>query len=215
VGTYLGTALVQVVRDGQVSNTISVNMAAYAPGIVVVTDTSYNLVDATHPAKAGQTLVFWALGLGATNPAVGDGAAAPGNPPANVMAPVTVEFGLEFFIYAATPSFAGLSPGGVGLYQVIVTLPASTHGARPGRCHHYYARHLDRRRGDSDVRLHHHGGRGESRRCRGLHSRYLIGGCPKDSERDRPGWHLSDPHLYPAAGSGSTTVAVSSAPAQI
>ena len=123
--TYLGTALVQVIRDGQIGNTVSVNMAQYAPGIVVVTDSSYNLVDATHPAHAGETLVFWALGLGATNPAVADGVAAP-SPPAIVTAPVSVQFGLEFFLNTTTPGFVGLSPGSVGLYQVSATLPAST-----------------------------------------------------------------------------------------
>jgi uncharacterized protein (TIGR03437 family) len=125
--TYLGTALVQVIRDGQIGNTVSVNMAQYAPGIVVVTDTSYNLVDATHPAHAGETLVFWALGLGATNPAVADGVAAP-SPPALVTAPVSVQFGLEFFVNTTTPGFVGLSPGSVGLYQVTATLPSATPG---------------------------------------------------------------------------------------
>jgi uncharacterized protein (TIGR03437 family) len=124
--TYLGTALVQLIRDGQAGNTVSVNMAPYAPGIVVVTDTSYNVVDATHPAKAGSTLVFWALGLGATSPTVADGAAAPSSPLAQVVAPVSVVFGLEFFENITTPSFVGLSPGSVGLYQVVATLPAST-----------------------------------------------------------------------------------------
>jgi uncharacterized protein (TIGR03437 family) len=124
-GTYLGLATVQVVRDGQPGNTISVNVAQYAPGIVVVTDTSYNPIDAAHPAKAGQTLVFWALGLGPTSPTVADGAAAPGTPLAQVIAPVTVNFGLPFFTFAATPGFSGLSPGSAGLYQVIATVPAS------------------------------------------------------------------------------------------
>ena len=48
-----------------------------------------------------------------------------------VTAPVTVHFGLEFFYNTTTPSFAGLSPGSVGLYQVIATLPALRR--RPGR----------------------------------------------------------------------------------
>lgn len=124
--TSLGTALLQVIRDGQAGNTVSMNMAPYAPGIVVITDTSYNLIDATHPAHAGETLVFWALGLGATNPAVADGTAAPASPTAQVTVPVSVQFGLEFFGNTTTPSFVGLSPGSVGLYQVIATLPAST-----------------------------------------------------------------------------------------
>jgi uncharacterized protein (TIGR03437 family) len=124
-GTYLGTATVQVVRDGQISNTISVKIAPFAPGIVVVTDTSYNLIDATHPATSGDTLVFWALGLGATSPRVADGDAAPSGGLARVTTPVAVGFLVTFSEYRATPSFAGLSPGNVGLYQVMVTVPAS------------------------------------------------------------------------------------------
>jgi len=124
--TSLGTALVQVIRDGQSGNTVSVNMAQYAPGIVVVTDAAYNLVDASHPAHAGEILIFWTLGLGATNPAVADGTAAPATPLARVTAAVSVQFGLEFFQYSALPSFVGLSPGSVGLYQVTATLPATT-----------------------------------------------------------------------------------------
>jgi uncharacterized protein (TIGR03437 family) len=124
--TYLGTALVQVVRGGQSGNTVSVTMAQYAPGIVVVTDTAYNVVDANHPIKTGSTLIFWVLGLGATSPVVGDGTAAPVSPLAEVTAPVTVQFGLEFFQNTTTPSFVGLSPGSVGLYQVTATLPSST-----------------------------------------------------------------------------------------
>jgi uncharacterized protein (TIGR03437 family) len=118
--------LVQVIRDGQSGNTVSVSMAQYAPGIVVVTDAAYNLVDASHPAHAGEILIFWALGLGATNPAVADGTAAPATPLARVTAAVSVQFGLEFFQYSALPSFVGLSPGSVGLYQVTATLPATT-----------------------------------------------------------------------------------------
>jgi uncharacterized protein (TIGR03437 family) len=124
--TNLGTALVQVIRDGQAGNTVSMNMAPYAPGIVVVTDAAYNVVDATHPIKAGSTVVFWALGLGATNPSIADGEAAPPSPPVRVTALVSVQFGLEFFVNSTTPSFAGLSPGSLGLYQVNATVPAST-----------------------------------------------------------------------------------------
>jgi uncharacterized protein (TIGR03437 family) len=124
--TYLGTALVQVVRDGQAGNTVSMTMAPYAPGIVVVTDSSYNLVDLTHPIKAGQALVIWALGLGATNPVVADGTAAPSGPPAMVTASVTVQtISQNDKIAQLSPSFAGLSPGSVGLYQVIANAPVA------------------------------------------------------------------------------------------
>ena len=83
-------------------------------------------MDATLPAHAGETLVFWALGLGPTIPVVADGAAAPASPAAIVPTAVSVQFGLEFFYNTTTPSFVGLSPGSVGLYQVVATLPAST-----------------------------------------------------------------------------------------
>jgi len=115
-----------VVRDGQSGNTVSVNMAQYAPGIVVVTDNAYNVVDANHPIKAGSPLIFWVLGLGATSPVVADGTVAPVSPLARVTAPVTVQFGLEFFQNTTTPGFVGLSPGSVGLYQVTAALPGST-----------------------------------------------------------------------------------------
>lgn len=128
-GTYLGTALVQVIRDGQASNTISVNMAPYAPGIVAVTDAAYNVVDAVHPIKAGSTLVLWAIGLGATTPAVADGEAAGATALARLNTAVTVELGLQWFQYSGTPSFAGLSPGTVGLYQVNTVIPASAAGS--------------------------------------------------------------------------------------
>jgi len=36
-----------------------------------------------------------------------------------------VVFGLPFFQATVSPGFAGLSPGSVGLYQVIATLPAT------------------------------------------------------------------------------------------
>jgi uncharacterized protein (TIGR03437 family) len=108
--TVTGAALVRVERDGQIGNTVTVNVVARAPQLVVVTDAAYQLRDANHPTKAGETLVLWAIGLGATNPPVEAGAAAPLSPPA-----VAAE---------VTPAFAGLSGGSAGLYQVIVAMPA-------------------------------------------------------------------------------------------
>ncbi len=122
MGTPVGTALVQVVRDGQAGNTVSVNVVARAPEIVVVTDAQYNVRDATHPAKPGDTVILWCIGLGPTNPPVPDGEVPPVGPPALAMLPV-VELSTAFS--DVVPSFAGLS-GTVGLYEVIVTLPDNT-----------------------------------------------------------------------------------------
>ncbi len=122
--TSLGTALVQVVRDGQPGNTVSVNMAQYAPGIVVVTDGAYNLVDASHPVKAGQAMILWSLGLGATTPVVADGTAAPASPLATVTAPVTIQtVSGSSQVSTLNPGFVGLSPGSVGLYQINANAP--------------------------------------------------------------------------------------------
>jgi len=126
--TAPGTALVQVVRDGQAGNTVSLSVAERAPEIVAITDSSYNLRDTTHPVKAGELLILWAIGLGPTNPAVPDGQPAPGSPPAVVTLVPTVSFdGVP-----ASPSFAGLSPGSVGLYQVIVPVPPLTRSGTVG-----------------------------------------------------------------------------------
>ena len=126
--TAPGTALVQVVRDSEAGNTVSVPVAERAPQIVTITDASYNLRDMTHPAKAGESLTLWAIGLGPTNPAVPDGQPAPASPPAVVTVVPTVSFdGVR-----ASPSFAGLSPGSVGLYQVIVPVPPVTRSGAVG-----------------------------------------------------------------------------------
>ncbi len=117
-----GTAQLQVVRDGQAGNTVTVGLVASAPELLAVTDAAYNIRDATHPSHAGETLILWAIGLGATNPPVVEGAAAPLNPPAVAVSVQFVQFGNT---PAVTPGFAGLSGGSVGLYQVNVTVPAS------------------------------------------------------------------------------------------
>jgi uncharacterized protein (TIGR03437 family) len=119
-GTATGTALVQVERDEQISNTVTVNLVARAPQILAVTDTAYQLRDANHPTKVGETLILWAIGLGATNPPVAAGVAAPLSPPAVAVNPPRVLFNS---VEEVTPSFAGLSGGSAGLYQLIVTVP--------------------------------------------------------------------------------------------
>jgi uncharacterized protein (TIGR03437 family) len=118
--TPIGTAEAQVERGGQISAPASVSVVAHAPGIVAVTGTNYNVLDLAHPAKAGDTVLIWAIGLGATNTAVADGAPAPGYPFATVISTPTVQIGGN----TVTPQYAVLSPGSVGLYQVAVTLPA-------------------------------------------------------------------------------------------
>jgi len=119
--TALGTALIQVQRGGQSSNTISVNVAQRAPRIDVITDASYNLVDATHPATAGSTIVMWAYGLGPTDPPVPAGTVPSGAAPLVTQPQININGALGLDLPA---DFAGVTDVS-GLYQVNVTLPAS------------------------------------------------------------------------------------------
>jgi uncharacterized protein (TIGR03437 family) len=83
------------------------------------------LVDSSAPAVAGDIVQVYSTGLGATQPPVKSGVAAPVQPLALAAATVTATVGGR----PATVQFAGLAPGFVGLYQVNVRIPA---GMTPG-----------------------------------------------------------------------------------
>ena len=121
--TPLGTALVQIQTNGQSSNTISVDVVARAPRIVVVTDdcaSGCNLRNSTAASSIGDTIVLWAYGLGPTTPPVLAGSVPPANPPLVTPTP-TVDFGGGIGGLNVTPDFAGMT--GIGLYQINVTIP--------------------------------------------------------------------------------------------
>lgn len=134
-----GTAVVQVKRgDGSVSNLASVQIVQRAPrlllldgnyGAIVNQDFSLPMpngtfgVYQTHPARAGDALTIYAIGLGSTTPSVSSGAAAPTNPLANLDTTPTVVFGGGISAVTAIPFFAGLTPTASGLYQVNVIVP--------------------------------------------------------------------------------------------
>jgi uncharacterized protein (TIGR03437 family) len=137
-----GPGVVRVDRSGQRGNNISVTIVPSAPrillfgkyGIVINQDGSLAIPTAAggHPAKAGDVLVVYAIGLGQTTPSVTAGTAAPGDPLAMVPSIGKVLFGGGGFAgdpIQVTPSFAGLTPGYAGLYQINVAVPA---GLPPG-----------------------------------------------------------------------------------
>jgi uncharacterized protein (TIGR03437 family) len=94
-------------------------VAAFADGTLIAQHTDFQLVDAQHPAKRGEYLIMYLVGLGATDPPVASGAAAPTGPFAKpVVSPTVTVDGENSDIY-----FAGLTPGGVGLFQIDFKVP--------------------------------------------------------------------------------------------
>jgi len=135
-----GTSTLQVKRtDGQASNLVSVTIASRAPRLLLsgvelygaITNLDYSRPMpegsfpgvATHPAKPGDTLSLYAIGLGPTSPFVGTGQPAPSEPLARLTTMPTVNFGGGVGGTVVNPLFAGLSPTFAGLYQVNVTIP--------------------------------------------------------------------------------------------
>jgi uncharacterized protein (TIGR03437 family) len=140
-----GTGLVSVTRSGQAGNTVTAGIISAAPkiltlgignygNIVLGSDLTTRPIPATpgiasRPAQAGvDSLVIYAIGLGATTPAVADGVAAPGADSLATVPNVQVVIGNQFSGTQSniTPLFAGLTPGLVGLYQVNIQVPGTS-----------------------------------------------------------------------------------------
>lgn len=130
-----GDGTVQVVRNGMAGNLIYVDINAQVPRFIVynggygIMTTPENALTGipSNPVKVGDTVVIYAIGLGPTSPPVTSGTASPTSPLATVAGTTQVCFGVEtpfFQAPCATPSFVGLTPGFVGLYQINVTIPS-------------------------------------------------------------------------------------------
>ncbi|MCH7978677.1 MAG: hypothetical protein IH935_06830 [Acidobacteria bacterium] len=96
-------------------------------GAILIANTNRLAMPATsgipsEPAQPGGVVSIYTTGLGATNPPVPSGEAAPADPLARVEIPVTALIGGN----PATVSFAGLAPGFVGVFQVNVEVPPNT-----------------------------------------------------------------------------------------
>jgi uncharacterized protein (TIGR03437 family) len=94
--------------------------AAATPGLISIGQhLDYSSIDSGSPAASEETIYLYLVGMGPTTPPVASGVGAPASPLANAdNRPVIMIGGRQ-----ATILFAGLSPGSVGLYQVILTLP--------------------------------------------------------------------------------------------
>jgi uncharacterized protein (TIGR03437 family) len=127
------TATIVVTVNGSKSNTVVVPLAATSPGIFSIPSNGisnaaalhgdYSLVSATNPATQGETISMYLTGLGATKPAVADGAAAPGKAPLALITGGLAIFVGGVQVPAAQIFYAGLAPTLAGLYQVNFTIP--------------------------------------------------------------------------------------------
>jgi len=120
-----GPVPVVVTTSAGVSNSFTVNLAAFAPGLFPATapfvvaqhaDNSY--VTSAAPAKPGETIILWGTGFGAASPTVPAGQVFSG---ANKLSgTVTATVGGR----SVTPDFGGVV--GAGLVQINLTIPAGT-----------------------------------------------------------------------------------------
>jgi uncharacterized protein (TIGR03437 family) len=124
------TATIVVTVNGTRSNSIEVPLAASSPGVFSIPQNglgdgailraNFSVVTPSNPARPGEVVQLFLSGLGAVNPTVVDGAAAPGREPlARVPAPLRVTVGG----IDGTISYQGLAPNFNGLYQVNVQIP--------------------------------------------------------------------------------------------
>jgi len=137
-----GAATVQVVVSGQTSNMASVNVQPMVPRLLRLGIGDYPIAVingpstltfpipttpgiASRPAVAGETLVFYALGLGQTTPPAQDGVAASQATAGGTPVMIIGQSSLPTSGVNVVPLYAGLTPGFVGLYQINVTLPTN------------------------------------------------------------------------------------------
>ena len=120
---------IRVQRGLTLSDPVAVDIADAQPSVLQVNGNAYALdypadgstafpVTPNTPAKAGDVLVMYCVGLGVVDQTLEDGAISPGSPPANVPG-VAVNIGDR----NAFVQFAGLVPGFVGLYQINTVMP--------------------------------------------------------------------------------------------
>jgi uncharacterized protein (TIGR03437 family) len=132
----LGAGTVQIVRNSQQSNLVYVNIVPVAARFILLNGGPYVIMTTpngvltgipSHPVTAGDVVVIYTIGLGATTPPVSSGTASPGAPNLATVPTTQLCFGQPSPFSpppCATAAFAGLTPGLVGLYQINVTIPS-------------------------------------------------------------------------------------------
>ena len=130
-GTTEIAASIQVINNGEKSNTVSSWVNLTSPGAftnppggtgyTAALHPDYSVVSPSKPAQPGETVSVYVTGLGDVSPAVADGAPGPTSPFSTTTNTLTIYIGGT----AAATSFVGLAPGLVGLYQINVQIPST------------------------------------------------------------------------------------------
>jgi uncharacterized protein (TIGR03437 family) len=129
--TGTSVATVQVNNGGTLSNPVQAYVGSTSPGIFTLSENGlgngavlhadFTVVNDASPAKVGETVQVYLVGLGAVSPAVTAGSAAPSS---GTLARVTNPVSVYIDNQPATVSFSGLAPGLGGLYQLNVVIPS-------------------------------------------------------------------------------------------
>ena len=120
-----------------ISDAITLPVGTLQPGIfsmdssgigqgAITNAANQRLVDAASPARAGDFIQIFANGLGAVQPRIASGQAAPLQPLSRTENPVEV---LMNGVRSTLVDFAGLAPGLVGVHQVNAQVPAGVTGS--------------------------------------------------------------------------------------
>lgn len=135
------TAAIVVTVNGTKSNAVTVPLSPTSPGIFSIPangissaaalHADYSVISAANPATQGEIISMYLTGLGATNPKVADGAAAPGSAPfAQITGSIAIYVG-GVQVPANQIYYMGLAPTLAGLYQVNFKVPIVAAGNVP------------------------------------------------------------------------------------
>jgi len=119
-----------VSANGALTLPDTIDVAPVSPGVNTLPDgttliaqhADFSLVDTSHPARPGEILTIYLAGMGATTPSIASGQPAPLAGPFSL---VTVPPLVTVDGQNATILYAGLTPGGVGLYQINFQVPSN------------------------------------------------------------------------------------------
>ncbi|MFB3777671.1 MAG: hypothetical protein ACE141_08665 [Bryobacteraceae bacterium] len=115
------------------SNAVPINVVACAPRLLTKTQdgrgeplllhTDYTLVSAAAPARPGEILILFLIGLGAATPSIEAGEPAGDGTEARPLNLVAADVAVRVSGQPAEVLFSGLAPGWIGLYQINFRVP--------------------------------------------------------------------------------------------